>query len=134
MNRIGLNKIITQLLKEHHLLSAPEMLEILEKQGLKYNKTSLYRALDKLFINQKVCRHLMGSNQVLYALRNTNQVNLVCQCCGKVQLSKNSDKADLTKYASENFTPDHQHITVFGRCHNCDHDKKPKKLITLHLS
>ena len=133
MTRITLSKIIIDLLKKHHLLSAPDILELLEKNGLKYNKTSIYRALDKLFVNEKVCRHSMGSNQIVYALRCIGKAHLVCLCCGKVQTAPIPVTCQFDKYQTPNFTPDHQHATIFGRCHNCGHEEKPKKIIDLHL-
>ena len=132
-SRPTLSNLIVELLKKHHLLSAPEILSLLKDDGLKYNKTSVYRALDKLFINQKICRHSMGSNQIVYALRCGNKANLVCQCCGKVQTIDISSECDISFYQTENFTPDHPHVTNCGRCHKCSEDGQPNRLINLHI-
>lgn len=134
MTRITLSKLISELLKKHHLLSAPEILDLLEQDDLKYNKTSIYRALDKLFINQQVCRHSMGSNQIVYALWCDKKAHLVCQCCGKVQTADVSENCQADHYKNETFTPGHQHVTIFGRCQKCEHEEKPHKLINLHTN
>ena len=134
MTRLSLSQYIINLLKKHHLLSAPEIQQILTENSLKYNKTSIYRALDKLFINQIVCRHSMGSNQIVFALKSEETAHLVCQCCGAVHPIKTDGKLDIKAYQTPEFAPDHFHLTIFGRCNDCYHEKKPKKVMDLHLA
>lgn len=112
--RIG-EKIAT-LLREKHLLSAVAILEELQKLDVIVNKTSVYRALEKLSHDGIVCKQTFGGDVVMYEIRDHHHDHLVCTHCGKTQsitcatkLSKNLD----------GFSIDHHHTTFFGLCSLC---------------
>ena len=107
---------ILELLTKEHVLTAPQLLTKLEKHHLQYNKTSLYRALEKLLSNQKICRQSFGGTEVYYELEGHSHDHFVCSACSRVfpidsQLQKNISIAG--------HQIDHTHVTVFGRCQNC---------------
>jgi Fur family transcriptional regulator, ferric uptake regulator len=116
MSRVSLEDLIRQLLERHHLLAAPEILSKLEKSQRRYNKTSVYRALDRMLADDLVCKHSFGSNSVYYELRGHDHDHLVCTRCGEITASESILPSPITL---PDFTADHAHVTVFGVCGNC---------------
>lgn len=115
MARVILRQQILNVLAEHHLLTALQLLTELEKLGKSFNKTSVYRALDKLLADDQICRLSFGTNEIVYELRPHHHDHLVCTVCGKVRAVECS--MELGHY--EDFLPDHHHVTVFGLCGDC---------------
>lgn len=107
---------ITDLLTEYHLLSAPQILEKLAKDGRSVNKTSVYRALDKLLAEGSVCKQLFLEDSVVYELRSAHHDHMVCERCGKVEAIACSTNSEVVK---PGFTVSHHHLTVFGTCESC---------------
>lgn len=107
---------IRDVLHQHHTLTAPDILATLEQEGHEVNKTTVYRALEKLVANEEVCCHFFGGNTVHYELSNHHHDHLVCECCGDIEPVEGH--ASLPE-SLHGFQPRHQHLTVFGRCHDC---------------
>lgn len=112
-----LSKVLTEILKKHHLLSVSELLELVSAQsGKTYNKTSVYRALEKLEQLGEICQHSFDSGETKYELRHDQHDHLVCSSCGKIET------ANLQLQLPEtvgNFKTNHHHLTVFGMCAQC---------------
>lgn len=107
---------IIQLLSSNHLLTAPELVEKFHAKGRTVNKTSVYRALEKLEVEGVVCKQNLKDNELVYELRENHHDHLVCMNCGKViaaecQVTINNPVKD--------FTIDHHHLTIFGTCSDC---------------
>jgi len=116
MNKKGLKELIRQLLEKEHLLSAPDLLHLLEENGNTYNKTSVYRALEQLLDEEVLCRHHFSNSEASYELRDHHHVHLVCTKCGKVQIG-DCEYSEPETVGS--FTVNHHHITLFGLCQGC---------------
>jgi len=106
---------ILDLLAEHHLATAPELISQLEAKGHTANKTSVYRALDKLLAKNTICKQNLFGNELHYELREHHHDHLVCLKCGKVIATE----CQVDIKAPENFKVDHHHLTVFGWCQGC---------------
>ena len=107
MTRLTLRKQILNLLAEHHLLTAPDILQKLEDVDHPYNKTSVYRAIDKLLNDDQICRLSFGTNEILYELRNHHHDHLVCSNCGSVEAAHcHVEYGELG-----GFKPDHHQIS-----------------------
>lgn len=119
MSRGKLSDLLLEILKREHLASAPHLLEILQKNGHKYNKTSIYRALDRLLASEQICRTSLGKSEIFYEVRHDDHAHLVCNYCGKIFVH---DMPIDEKLAG--FDPEHSHITIFGRCDACTEDRK----------
>lgn len=80
------------------------------------NKTTVYRALDKLMEEGQICRLSLGENTPVYELRHHHHDHVVCQNCGKVAMVECA-----TEYLPEvpGFTIDHHQATFFGICQDC---------------
>lgn len=115
MERGFLTHHIRNLLIEHHLLSATELVDLLDKQGHSYNKTSVYRALTRMIDEGELCRQHLASNQVSYELRDSHD-HLVCEKCGKV-VAISSIYTPPKKLSK--FKVAHHHLTLYGECHDC---------------
>ena len=112
-----LGTILIDIFKHHHLLSVGQILELLpEEFGKKYNKTSVYRALEKLEAQEIICEHTFTSGETKYELRQEHHDHLVCSRCGAIQ-STNCGFA--LPELIDGFKTDHFHLTVFGLCADC---------------
>jgi Fe2+ or Zn2+ uptake regulation protein len=108
---------LTNIFKTHHLLTVSQLLELVEQQtGVGYNKTSVYRALEKLVEQGTLCKHAFSADEATYELRHHHHDHLVCNQCGVIQ----SADCQLTIPSSiEDFQVDHHHLTMFGLCSAC---------------
>ncbi len=113
---IDLTTLITQLLTKQHLLTANQLIQSLQTEGETYNKTSVYRALDKMLAEGKVCKHTFRDNEAVYELRSHHHDHLICQNCGKIETvhCQIDSPPDL-----HGFIIDHHHLTFFGTCGEC---------------
>ncbi|GIK84255.1 MAG: transcriptional repressor [Patescibacteria group bacterium] len=108
-------KIISQLEKTH-LLTVGQIIEKLKKSGNTYNKTSIYRALEKLEIEGKICKENFGESEALYELRKNHHDHAVCTNCDKVVAVECHDH---TNKKIPGFQADHHHTTIYGLCDSC---------------
>lgn len=112
-----LGATLISIFERHHLLSVTELLDLVEvEHGKTYNKTSMYRALEKLEAQGLICQHTFASGETKYELRRHHHDHLVCTRCGAVQ----SAKVELEIPKNINgFVTDHHHLTIFGLCKLC---------------
>lgn len=110
-------KRIKELLQENHLLSVPQMLEIFKESGERYNKTSLYRSLEKLLEQGEICKQTFRDNEAYFELRDDHHDHALCTSCEIIIPIECSH--EHTSHAIPNFEVDHHHTTVFGTCTNC---------------
>lgn len=109
--------VLTDIFKTHHLLSVTELLALLPAEaGKQYNKTSVYRALEKLEEQGVICQHTFASGETKFELRQEHHDHLVCSHCGKVQTARLDQ--EVPSMINE-FKTDHYHLTVFGLCEAC---------------
>lgn len=112
-----LGSTLIDIFKKRHLLSVSELLVLLPAEvGKKYNKTSVYRALEKLEQQQVICQHTFASGETKFELRLEQHDHLVCSNCGRVQSAHCQLEIPSTIDA---FKTDHHHLTIFGLCSDC---------------
>lgn len=109
---------ITQILEEKHTLTGPEIVTELDERGQSVNKTSVYRAIEKMLTDGVLCRHSFSDTVVSYELRDHHHDHAVCEHCGKVQVVECS--THHPKIAG--FLVEHHHATYFGLCAKCQND------------
>lgn len=112
----NLNTQLKDLLTTHHALTAKQILSLLDEDGRQYNKTSVYRALERLLSDGEVCQHYFMNNEAWFELRDHHHAHLVCESCGKVTTAEcqYSQPASLEGYQLR-----HHHLTIFGVCASC---------------
>lgn len=118
----NLRELVVELLDKKHYLTAPEILDGLEKKGHTFNKTSVYRNLDKMLADNEVCRHSFGTDKVYYELRHEDghhHDHFVCENCKKIALL--DCMIDRNKLPA-GYTLEHHHVTLFGICDACAHN------------
>ena len=115
MSRGKLTQQIPTLLSTEHLATAPKIIESLASAGFEYNKTSVYRALERLLESGEICRTSLGSQETYYELRHHDHAHLICNTCHRVSATS----AISVPQNIEGFTTDHSHITIFGVCGDC---------------
>jgi Fur family ferric uptake transcriptional regulator len=114
------SKLILQVLQQHHALTAPEIIDLLQQTGSQLNKTSVYRALERLLESEEVCRHMFGGQIARYELRETHHDHLVCTVCGQIT----AVPCVVTIPDSyQGWQIDHHHLTLFGVCERCSTQK-----------
>ena len=111
-----LSKHIIELLKKSHLLSATKVINLLANSEKKYNKTSVYRALEKLEIEGKICKESFGESEALYEIREDHHDHAVCTNCDTIL--KVACHSHFNKKIP-GFHADHHHTTIYGLCDNC---------------
>ena len=107
---------ILSLLEKQHILSALQISAELEKSGHDVNKTTVYRALEKLQESGQVCKQIFGNDQLMYELRTAHHDHLVCESCGKVETT---NCVNSTPPKIHGFQVSHHHMTIFGKCRAC---------------
>jgi Fe2+ or Zn2+ uptake regulation protein len=110
-----LKQEILDLLNEHHLLTATQILQKLHEQGSKVNKTSVYRNLDSFLEDDVVCQQAFG-DEFLYELQHDHHDHIRCKSCGRVE--EIPCQIEVAPTIAE-FVVDHHHLTVYGVCKSC---------------
>lgn len=110
----NLRILLLDLFEKNHLLSVGEVLEKLHQQGSTFNKTSVYRSLDQLENENKICKHFFSEAEAKYELHSDEHVHLVCRSCGKIQVSY-----QVPHLTEKDFLIEHSHVTLVGLCSNC---------------
>lgn len=112
-----LGTTLISIFERHHLLSVTELLDLVElEHGKTYNKTSMYRALEKLEEQGLICQHAFATGETKYELRRQHHDHLVCSRCGTVTSAKVALEIPET---INGFLTDHHHLTIFGLCKLC---------------
>lgn len=123
MRKSTVNQVIVEVLsKEHaHLTSAQVFTEIHERLPA-VNKSTVYRALERLTQDGKVSVSDMGTGSMVYELL-TEQMHhhLVCQHCGRIFTIRNEEVQDFfTQIQNKNqFKIITNHLILFGICADC---------------
>ena len=111
-----LKKAILAILAKHHLLTAAQLLQKLHSQGLKVNKTSVYRNLDAFVADNVVCQQSFGHEEFVYELQSKHHDHIQCHSCGRVEAIP--CQTELPKKV-QGYTIHHHHLTLEGTCQNC---------------
>lgn len=109
---------ILRLLKDHHLLSAPEIVEgLLPTRPV--NKTSVYRALEILKEQGLINQQSLLESESKYELSQDHHDHLVCLNCGRVESIECAIQLPETK----SFAPKFHHLTIYGTCRDCSQEE-----------
>lgn len=134
----NLEELLVNLLAKHHFLTASQLVEQLKVMGRPFNKTSVYRALDRLLADGQLCEHYFNAAQgLVYELRSHHHDHVACENCGQVWVSECQDEGHLgghhkrqekvegaasaSSVLPAGFAVTHHHITWFGLCEVCQH-------------
>jgi len=119
MSRIAiLPNLIIDVLRKSHLLSAKKITQKLSNSGKTFNKTSVYRTLDKLLTDGLICKESFTESEAMYELRKNHHDHAVCTNCEKIiSVDCHDEKHQHQKILG--FLPDHHHTTIFGLCDSC---------------
>lgn len=112
-----LPQLLEKTLRSHHLVSALQLQEILSKQGKTFNKTSIYRALEKLEAEHKICKQVLDGSEAVYELREDHHDHAICTKCETV--IEIPCVVKIPHEAIKNFSIDHHHMSLYGLCSIC---------------
>lgn len=109
--------LLLKELEKKHLISALELQAVLKQKGKSFNKTSVYRALEQLIDQGKICKQVLDGTEAVYELRSHHHDHAICTNCQKIQEIPcviSTNKLNLDK-----FQIDHHHMNVYGICDDC---------------
>lgn len=119
--RTTLLKIMTKIKRP---LTTQELLKALETNGLKANKTTIYRQLESLKENNLVNEVHFNDRTIRYELKiaNTHHHHLVCLKCKKIEdvtLPEDLHHQEEMLFEKNNFKVLQHFLEFFGLCKNC---------------
>lgn len=103
-------------------LSAEQVYELVQARTRAMDIATVYRTLDLLVEEGLLSRIDVGGDRSLYAAAHHGpHIHLVCRRCGKVIEADQSLIQPLEEdlQAAHGFTPDLEHISLFGLCQEC---------------
>lgn len=116
---------IIEVLKSDHLLSAKEMLQVLEKNGNFVNKTTVYRALEYLESTSVLQKIQFIDMDALYETSDDPHDHLFCVSCRTIE------KTRLVAEPMQRVGPfqvKQRQVTYYGLCKKCGRDPKKRSL------
>ncbi|PKL31864.1 transcriptional repressor [Candidatus Saccharibacteria bacterium HGW-Saccharibacteria-1] len=99
-----------------------QIMEHLDKIGLKVNKTTVYRNLNTLLVENKITELDFGEGKKRYELRQNHHHHLVCNQCKKIECFEiiqdlHQQEAEIAKNTEFKIT---SHVLeFFGTCKVC---------------
>ncbi len=119
--RTTLLKILSKIKKP---LTTQELLAALETNGLKANKTTIYRQLESLKENKIINEVHFNDRNVRYELNKleAHHHHLVCMKCKKVEdvtLPEDLHHQEKMVFEKNNFKVLQHFLEFFGLCKNC---------------
>lgn len=112
---------IYQVLASHHLLTADDIVAILEDQGHSVDRVTVYRNLELFLQHKLVCTHHFGQSAAQFELRQRHHDHAVCTQCGQIQ----AIDCRIDPPTIPNFSIDHHHINLYGTCRSCQKGLNP---------
>jgi Fur family ferric uptake transcriptional regulator len=103
-------------------LSAEEVYHLVQGRTRAMDIATVYRTLDLLVEEGLISRIDVGGDRSLYATTHHGpHIHLVCRRCGEVTEADQSLIQPLEEglQAAHGFTPDLEHIAIFGLCQEC---------------
>lgn len=115
--------LLSILSKKHSPLSAMELQQLLEDEGVAVNKTTIYREIDFL-IQQKIIHSVaFGDDTTRYELSNRDHHHHIqCTSCGiVVDLPLQDELSDIERNIERTtgFIIEKHALEFFGLCKNC---------------
>jgi Fe2+ or Zn2+ uptake regulation protein len=129
----NLKEQILKLFEKEHFLSAEEIEKILADQGQEFNKTSIYRSLDKMVDKGELCQQHFQDKKAVYEVRSEDHIHLFCKVCQRIFVKQKPVGFSFENLAEDlsdsDFKVDHVHLALIGVCKNCLKNKKCLKKI-----
>lgn len=126
MRQTPLLQSVLEILKQKKKpLSVPEFQELLQKQNLTPNKTTLYRMLEKLQEAGEVETLLLDSKVTYYELKTHHHHHFRCQRCDSIECVTDPElethiHALEDKLKAKGFKVEDHHFSLSGTCSHCD--------------
>ncbi len=103
-------------------MTAEDIFSVVQQRTRAVNLATIYRTLEMLIDEGVATRIDLGDGKIVYATAEHGpHIHLVCKDCGYIfdaepQLLETIAEQLQTQY---NFTPDLNHISIFGICSGC---------------
>ena len=103
-------------------ISVTELINWLDKRGLKANKSTVYRELDFLKLQKVLTEIQFNEDKKRYEIASSHHHHLICLRCDRIEdVGVEGDldhyEADITK--SKNFQVLNHSLEFFGMCQQC---------------
>lgn len=99
-----------------------QIMEYLDKIGLKVNKTTVYRNLNSLLVENKITELDFGEGKKRYELRQNHHHHLVCNQCKKIEcfeITKDLRQQETEIAKNTEFKITSHVLEFFGTCKGC---------------
>jgi len=126
--------IIQEMTANKRHLTAEEIYRNVQTRSKSLNLTTVYRTLDFLFQEGLINRTEIRGVVIYAAEEHGQHVHLVCRRCSAVISADHSLMHTLEKSLIERygFTPDLEHVAIFGLCKDCLKQSRVKVNIRKH--
>lgn len=112
--------VLNNLSDRHDHPSAYQIFDGAKKADIKIGVTSIYRILNQLVEDEKVCKLITKDNVAHYDYIRNDHIHLICNNCGKIiDIPKNKVFIDDVNKNLQGFKLNMQDITFYGECENC---------------
>lgn len=114
--------ILTVLSRELKPMSVQDLLSLLKKQKMMFNKTTIYREVELLERLGYVKALALRNDTVLYEIVGSHHHHLMCTKCGDVrhiELKENLRAEEQRIAKKENFLIQEHILEFFGICGKC---------------
>jgi Fur family ferric uptake transcriptional regulator len=117
------NLLISILKRSLRPLSVPEIIESMKEQSHTFNKTTIYREIEKLITHEIVREVYLGSDKARYEMRdNRHHHHIMCTSCKKVDevpVEDQMTEQEVHIAKKLNYTNINHSLEFFGVCKNC---------------
>jgi Fe2+ or Zn2+ uptake regulation protein len=107
---------ILEIVSAQHLISAKELLAVLEKNGQSVNKTTVYRALEYLSGEGKLLKVQFAGMDLMFESTHNLHDHLFCTNCHTIEKVKTSAE-QTTRMGS--FQVKNRQTIYYGLCKKC---------------
>jgi len=116
-------KVIEYLLKANKPLSIGEIIELLDQEEFRFNKTSLYRETDKLLKGGFITEIDFLDGKKRYEINTgTHHHHAICTKCKKivcVEIPNNLEEVEKKLFQDTQFKVEDHVLEFFGTCKEC---------------
>lgn len=123
MRQTVISKTLNQIFERHDKpLTTKAVLELLQKQGLRPNKTTIYRQLEKLVSKNLVQKIQIKEDAISYERVKNHHHHIICDNCGEINdiVIKNEERLFNNAIKQiKNFIITNHKMEFFGLCIAC---------------
>lgn len=120
--------ILQRVLGTNGLFTVESLQQMLDGDGFRVSRSTVYNTLELLMATQIVRRHVFEGMQAQYERITLPHTHLICTTCGKIKEVRDPNFAAFMNARRFNaFNADHYCLYVYGTCSTCARKAKRGK-------